>query len=188
MIAETSIVEKYARSGIEARLNFVLEHFDGMMELVDFFEKDLCEKIREDKLFNRRKLTGNTGIRVQTSGLSDTTFRDAERNVSLIQQIRSGSIDELLRDTDEDVVKRIEIISVRMMRSDYDSVHAAINILKPRARMELRDVLAGRKDLGEIAECTCCQYDSAKKRLYRNRRKVKELAIILINSRNRKIA
>ena len=73
MSAEESIVKIYAEAEDKERINIILEHFDNFIMLIDLFEEDLRNTLKEEKLYNKRAERGDPGVRVQTSGTGDPT-------------------------------------------------------------------------------------------------------------------
>ena len=77
MVNKVSIVEAYADASIEKKIEIILDNYTGFINIVDGYEQCLSIQIRNEREYNRRKNNGDLGIRVQTSGLSDTTAMDA---------------------------------------------------------------------------------------------------------------
>jgi len=178
MSAEESIVQIYARANDPMRINIIFEHFDNFISLVDMFEEDLHCVLKEEKRVNKRDERGDTGVRVQTSVIGDPTGNEATNNVQLMRDMQSGSIAEALKGTDDDIDHETEILTLRMMRSDYRAINKAIEQLKPKPRTELKDILCGVRDLSTIADDTKSGYDATKHRLNRSRGKVRRRGIV----------
>ncbi|WP_026653325.1 hypothetical protein [Butyrivibrio proteoclasticus] len=183
MSAEESIVKIYAEAEDKERINIILEHFDNFIMLIDLFEEDLRNTLKEEKLYNKRAERGDPGVRVQTSGTGDPTGNEATNNVQLARDLQSGNIEQVMRGADEDMEHRDDIETLKMMRSDYSDIIKAIETLKPKPRAELKDILNGVKDISKVAEDSNSGYDATKHRLTRSRGKVRKRAICLIRAR-----
>ncbi len=178
MSAEESIVKVYARANDPMRINIIFEHFDNFISMVDMFEEDLHCVLKEEKRINKRDERGDTGVRVQTSVIGDPTGNEATNNVQLMRDMQSGSIAEALKGADDDIDHETEIMTLRMMRSDYRAINKAIEQLKPGLRADLKEVLNGAKDLTDLAEDGNSSYNAAKQRMNRARGKVRRLGIV----------
>lgn len=181
-----SIVKIYAEAEDFKRIDIIFEHFDNFIRLIEMFEEGLRDTLKEEKLYNKRTERGEIGIRVQTSGCSDPTGNSAAGNIDLLNDMRIGSIDSALKGVDEDLDHRIEIETLRIMRSDYFAIIKAIEHLRPRQRAELTDSLNGTRDISTIADDSNSGYEATKHRLNRNRRKVRKLAIVYMREDRRK--
>ena len=188
MLSEKSFVRVYAEAEDMERINIIFKHFDNFQRLIEMFEEDLRNTIKEEKQFNKRSERGDLGVRVQTSFNGDPTGNGAVRELELVQDIRSGNITKALKGADEDMDHQTEIATLKMMRSDYSDIVKAIETLKPRPRAELMDALNGIRDLSTIAEDSKSDYDATKLRLNRNRNKVRKAAICLMNEKRRRWA
>ena len=186
MAAENDFLLIYAESDNGKRIDIIFEHYDNFLELADMFEGRLFDDIKEEKAFNRREARGDLGIRVQTSGKSDPTCMEATGNLTLIQDIQDGNIDDAMKGADEDMKHDIQIQALQDMRTDYKDLNDAMVILPRKQRNEVKDLLTGERDLQQIADDSKNYYDSAKSRVYRNRSKVKKKAIEFIEDTRRK--
>ena len=186
MAAENDFLLVYAESDNRKRIDIIFEHYDNFLDLADMFEERLFDDIRQEKAFNRREARGDLGIRVQTSGKSDPTCMEATGNLTLIQDIQEGNFDGALKGADEDMKHDIQLQALQDMRTDYKDLNDALIILPAKERKEVRDLLTGERDLQQIADDSKNYYESAKSRVYRNRRKVKKKAIEFIEDTRRK--
>ena len=188
MVAKNDIVQDYASSEIDGRIEIIFKHYENFIDIVDMFEDNICDQITEEKRFNRRAEIGDCGVRVQTSRKSDPTASTASNHFDSIIDIRRGNLEKLLEYTDDAEGHREEIETLELMRRDYTSVTSAMSVLSTKDRTELKDVLNKEKAIVDIIESTGNLYESVKSRLYRNRRKVKIQATELINRRMGKAA
>lgn len=83
MITGAMIVTKYGDSTKERRLDMICKYYPCFLEIVDSFIEDMEDDIRNEQDYNRRASLGDLGVRVQTSGLSNRTQKEAVRNVIL---------------------------------------------------------------------------------------------------------
>ena len=79
MITGAMIVTKYGDSTKERRLDMICKYYPCFLEIVDSFIEDMEDDIRNEQDYNRRASLGDLGVRVQTSGLSNRTQKEAVR-------------------------------------------------------------------------------------------------------------
>ena len=97
MITGAMIVTKYGDSTKERRLDMICKYYPCFLEIVDSFIEDMEDDIRNEQDYNRRASLGDLGVRVQTSGLSNRTQKEAVRNVSLEHLTTATTVSNLLR-------------------------------------------------------------------------------------------
>ena len=55
MLSEKSFVRVYAEAEDMERINIIFKHFDNFQRLIDMFEEDLRNTIKEEKQYNHRR-------------------------------------------------------------------------------------------------------------------------------------
>ena len=73
-----NIVEEYAQADIEAKIELIIRYYPNFLKIVDLHERELQYIIKQEKAYNRRKAKGDLGVRVQTFGISNPTFNEAD--------------------------------------------------------------------------------------------------------------
>ncbi len=168
MITGAMIVTKYGDSTKERRLDMICKYYPCFLEIVDSFIEDMEDDIRNEQDYNRRASLGDLGVRVQTSGLSNRTQKEAVRNVSLRNAILNGDFGGgELDDTDhtEDFIYNSE--TVRSMIADYNKFQKKIDGLLPPDKKLFLAYLQQETDLSQIAEESGIAYESAKQKIRR---------------------
>ena len=89
-MARRNIVELYGRSNVGKRVEIILDNYAMFNQMLDGYERSLSIVIRNEREFNRKRQLGESGIRVQTSNISDITARTAIENVSIQEAIHNG--------------------------------------------------------------------------------------------------
>ena len=95
MKVEANIVEQYADSDIDGRIEILIRYYPNFIRLVEAFEQSLSFIIKQEKEMKRRSSLGELGVRVQTSHLSDPTAREAIDNLMIEQAIREGDLSKI---------------------------------------------------------------------------------------------
>ena len=176
MVTKVSIVEAYADASIEKKIEIILDNYTGFINIVDGYEQCLSIQIRNEREYKRRKNNGDLGLRVQTSGLSDTTARIAMENVMIQEAIRKGNFDEALKGADDVEKHRKEMQTLINMRDDYVIVGSQINLLQGEDLKIFQQYLSQEMKITDIAIEENRGYDALQKRLKRSRKIVKSQA------------
>lgn len=185
MVVEANFYEVYLNQGYEQRINMILKNYTSFPRMIDGFEEELCDTIIEERAYNRRTEMGDLGVRVQTSGHSDPTFKAAMNHLTTLEIIRKEDLRSgALAGTDEVEKHIMEIRVLNMMRNDYKSVVRAIGAtLDDDERDELELTLKRKGQIAMISEERGIEVDSVRKRLKRSRLKVRKQAIVYMEKR-----
>ena len=89
-MARRNIVERYIRADIEKRVEIILDNYGMFNRILDGYEQSLSIVIRNERDYNRKRLLGDSGIRVQTSNIGDITAQTAVENVTIQRAIHDG--------------------------------------------------------------------------------------------------
>ena len=85
------------------------------------YEQSLSFIIKEEKAYARKSVMGDLGVRVQTSGTSDPTAKEAIENIMIMEAIQKGNLESVTSELDEQVVIKYqkEVVTIQNMREDY---------------------------------------------------------------------
>ena len=168
------IVDEYATADIKRRIEIILDNYPNFLEIMDGYEESLKFLIINDRKVSRRKGREDLGVRIQKSGISDTTADAAIERVMLSEAIRSGNMEEELKDMEcpEQYQREAEVI--REMRDDYSLVRSQIKTLPWTEYKVLDSYLNGSHDLLKLMDETESTYDGVKNRLKRARNHIRQ--------------
>ena len=128
-MARRNIVDRYIRATVEKRVEIILDNYATFNRILDGYEKSLSIVIRNERDFNRKKQLGDSGIRVQTSNISDITAQTAIENVEIQEAIHDGDWRTATKGSDNIFEHRLEIETIGQMRDDYDIVTGQLSAL-----------------------------------------------------------
>lgn len=74
---EANIVKQYEEANVSGRIEILIKYYPNFIRLVEGYEQSLSFIIKEEKAYKHRQAKGELGVRVQTSGMSDPTAREA---------------------------------------------------------------------------------------------------------------
>lgn len=181
-MARRNIVDLYSRSNVGKRVEIILDNYAMFNQLLDGYERSLSIVIRNERDFNRKRKLGDSGIRVQTSNISDITAKTAIENVSIQEAIHNGDYYEALKGADNFTKHREEIETICRMRDDYGIVTGQLSVLQKEEYDFYLPYINGEKGCFEIAADEGLSPDAVRMRLYRYRSIVKESAIPFMES------
>lgn len=168
------MVDEYSTADIMGRIEIILLNFTNFPEIVEGFEESLKFLIVNERRTNKRNAVGEPGVRIQTSGCSDTTADSAIESVMLTNAIRSGNMEEELQGIEccEEYQHEAEIL--KDMREDYELVKSQIKTLPWDEYRVLDSYLEGNKDLANLSAESNCTYDAIRNRLKRAKNRVRK--------------
>lgn len=148
MKCNVNMVERYAESEVEERVKIIMQNYPNFIPFIEGYEKTLVIIIAQEKEYRRKQMHADLGVRVQTSGVSDPTARQAIDNVMIMDAIRNGDIDGISKDLDEEMrsMHEMEIKTLQNMRQDYEIFRDTFHVLDPSmADVFERYLKCGRK-------------------------------------------
>lgn len=132
----TKLVEDYSKGNPKERFKLIYKNYRVFPKIVDSYEIGVYNRIICEKEYNRRqKMTGmeELGVRVQSGGKSDRVAREAIEHVIIEQAIKDGDFaGDLLKDTDEPAKHMRDILTIKMMRQEYEVFDSHLRALPPR--------------------------------------------------------
>ena len=96
MSGGANIVEQYAGADVPARIELLIKYYPNFIRLVEGYEQSLSFIIKEEKAYARKSVMGDLGVRVQTSGTSDPTAKEAIENIMIMEAIQKGKLENAI--------------------------------------------------------------------------------------------
>ena len=174
-MARRNIVERYSRATVEKRIEIILDNYGSFNRILDGYEKTLSIVIRNERDYNRKRQLGDSGIRIQTSNISDITAQTAVENVTIQEAIHEGDWVTALKGADNLDKHRREIETICQMRDDYGIVTGQLSVVLQKEEYDFYlPYINGEKGCFEIAADEGLSPEAVRMRLYRYRSIVKE--------------
>ncbi|MBO4347907.1 MAG: hypothetical protein J5840_09760 [Lachnospiraceae bacterium] len=131
-ITEDKLVDTYAKSSAKERFKLIYKNYEIFPQLIDCCEVSQFNRIIGEKEYNRKaKNGGDLGVRVKNSRLSNPTQDKAIENVTVEKAIQECDFsDDLLKDTDDAEAHRRCILTINMMKRDYEVFDANLKALR----------------------------------------------------------
>ena len=152
-VTDEQLVDAYSKGNPQQRFQLIYKNYEVFPQLVDCFEIGLFNRILCEKEYNRLKKNGDLGVRIQTSNRSDPTARMAIEHVMIRDAIKECNINgDLLKDTDNPEKNKRDILTLHMMRREYEVFDSSLKALPGNEfRITYSYLHEGRK-LVQIAE------------------------------------
>ena len=187
MAAEASIVKQYEDADFSKRVDIMLDNYASFATQIEICFEGIKYRIKEDRAFTRRQEKGDLGVRVQASGTSNPTEREALENIEIDEALKkkdfSGSIFKNVDDVE--AIKR-EIYIMEIMRLDYQMLILQIKLLKKKDQKLLQDYLVNGMALEEIADAENVAYETIRTRIKRAKSRVKCSMVSFLDQNGRR--
>lgn len=169
------IFEEYAIGTPHDRFVLIYKNYGVFENVIKSFEHSVFRQIRDEKEYNRKHRGTSIeelGVRVQSGGMpSDVTAKLAMTNAMIKDAIRLADFDgELLEDTDEPELHKRNILTIHMMKDDFEEFQIHLKNLDPKAyRITMKHILKSARG-EDVAKEEDIEYQSYKNILYTSRK------------------
>ena len=171
-ITEEQLVDAYGKGDPRERFMLIYRNYEVFLKLVDSYEVGIFNRILCEKEYNRRKRNGDDlGVRIQTSNLSDPTAQMAIEHVMIRDAIRECNFSgDLLKDTDNPDEYRRDILTICMMRREYEVFDNCLRSLPGKEFSVTYRCIRRERSLPQIAEDDDRAYQTIKNLVAKTRR------------------
>lgn len=172
---KTNIIKKYEAANIYHRVDIICSNYNNFLGIIEGYTEGLCYMIMNERRKNLQDNFDLLGVRIQKSGVcNDSTANEAINSVMIKKAIKecdfSGGFFEGIEEKE-----RIREIAktLQLMRLDFHLFNHQLNVLDKQEGCIFLDYLHRNKDLMEIAEEHGIQYESARQKIRRIKKKMK---------------
>lgn len=117
-----NIVELYAESNLDEKINILILHYKRIEKLLEGCEQNLGFYVRQAKARQISKARGDLGVRIQKSTLNDPTYNEAVSNIEIKKAIDDRDyrfLDDYLEDDEVMTIVRNELSCIDDIREDF---------------------------------------------------------------------
>jgi hypothetical protein len=163
-ITEEKLVDRYGQGNPHERFMLIYKNYEVFLKLIESYETGLFNRILYEREYNLRAKNGeDIGIRVQTNRFRDPTARKAIENIMIREAIEEANDSgNILKDTDDPEKHKRDILTLRMMRREYEVFNTSLNALTGREYRITYRYIQKEKKLEEIADDENLAYQSIK--------------------------
>ena len=171
-----NIAEQYASGDVAARIELLIKYYPNFLRLVEGYEQSLSFIIKEEKAYIRKSRRGDIGVRVQTSGIGDTTAQAAIENIMIMEAIQKGSLEEIASELEEEVMVKYqtEVTTLQNMKEDYQILQSSFFYLEPDAAENFKKYLSCGRHTDRLAEDLNTSQEAVKMQMCRTKKIVTE--------------
>lgn len=177
-VAKANAIRIYAKQSASGKVDFICRNYPNFIGIVDGYTEGLKYMIEEEKALTARNAVGDTGVRVQKSGLSDPTAKKAINNVitrdAIIDCDFSGGVLDGVQDPDR-YMRDADIL--KQMRKHYALFNEQMKSLQKNEYDFFLAYLLREKKLIELADEEGIGYDSLCQKANKTKKKVKVLMV-----------
>lgn len=139
VIYQNQFQKEYFLADSRGKIDIILSNYVTFQHQLSGIKKGIKLDIKVDQDFRFRKEKGDLGVRVRTSGYSDSTAREAIRNVELDRAFDENDLEGELEKTSEPDVFRGQIRMLHSMEEDFLIIQAVIDMLTLQDGNTLKD-------------------------------------------------
>ena len=153
-ITEDKLVESYGKATPRERFRLIYKNYSIFPQLVDCYETGLFNRILFEVEYNRRKKNDDDlGVRIQTSHRSDPTAAKAIEHIMIRDAIEECNFSgNILKETDNPEKHKRDILTIHMMRREYEVFDSCLKTLPGREYRITYDYIHKDRKVSEIAE------------------------------------
>ena len=178
-ITEEKLVDRYGQGNPHERFMLIYKNYEVFLKLIESYEIGLFNRILYEREYNLRAKNGDdVGIRIQTNRISDPTARQAIENI-LIREVIEEEKDSgnILKDTDNPEKHKRDIITLHMMRREYEVFETSLKALTGRDYRITYRYIHKEQKLEKIAEEEDMAYQSIKNLIAATRKTLEQRII-----------
>lgn len=184
MAVVQNIVKRYDAASVTKRVDMILDNYAIFGSIIDGYESDLIIDIIDERAYARKSMLGDTGVRVQTSNISDVTFSIVAEHEEVARAVRGYDYFTALKGVKNTIPYIRTMETLKLMRIDYETVSTRIKFLQPQEYQLYSRYLSKLQTVDILADELGISYEAYKSRIYRCRCIVKQLSVEAIDSRN----
>ena len=177
MATKASFITNYGNSKPAKRIDIILDYYQDFPTIIEGQQESLVYRIKNERDYVRQSRSGDLGVRVQSSGTSNPTLREAIENLSIQAAVNGEeNMDELLQYVDRKEVKEIfrEFFILQKMREEYRLLTNQLLLLSSKEKKIFKFFIEGNRDFQDLAEAAGIQNDSARRRIWQIKKKIKD--------------
>lgn len=174
MVEGHSIVGTYYRLEPKERINFMYRNYSNFPAVMDKYESDLVDMIKDLLAAARRDALGDLGVRIQTGAMlkdpvGNIACEDDEIDRCLHDINYNGSIYEYINEPDE-VLRGV--VELGLMQWEYDKLCKGIKALQKKDYEVIFPFINQDCGLQELSVKLQYDPDTMKNKIYRIRKKL----------------
>lgn len=184
---DSVFINSYYDSGAEKRLGMLLDHYSSFPGFIRTLQFQTTYKIDAEFDSMNADSAELLGVRVQTSGLANITESKGMRLAELTKAFDTGVVDrDLLKGIEDAENYRMEIWVIYSMKKDYELVDGVIKNLDENDYPFYSEYLKRKRELKALADEYGMEYETARKRIARIRRQIKNSTLCCMMKRCKK--
>ena len=175
-----SFIDEYGNLRPEKRLDVILDHFRDFPSIIEGHKKILVLKIKNERDYLHKPQKDELGTVVLTSRKSDPTARRAVDNVYVEELIHKGDdISELVQGMEHEDKKMFcrQFHILMKMQEEYAILESQLMLMNDNDKKFFELYSDCGHDFQYIADQEGILYDSARRRVWKIRKAIKNSAI-----------
>lgn len=176
-MTKLSFLDKYGNAKPNKRADIMLDHYRDFPSIIDGHKKILVLRIKNEREYNMKSHKDELGTAITESKLSDPTANTAVENVYIEELIEGGGdISELVKGMGYSQKRGFsrQFRILMKMEEEYAILEAQLLLMSSNEKKIFELYSESGHDFQQIADMEGIQYDSARRRIWMIRKKIKE--------------
>ncbi len=180
--SKENILDEYDHSNVNKKINIILSNYPCFDEIMNGFEECLTIMIKYEIKGNKSSNTDELGIRIQSSGMSDTTAANALENIVIEDAIHKGTLNDLFKNYEcsQELLHKIDVIN--SMREDYRVLLGLMKTMNVQKDSSFISYVNGN-DIQKICDQTNKTYEGVRSSIKRSKKRFHKMATQLFNEK-----
>lgn len=180
-MSKLNFLDNYGNSGPDKRVDIILDHYRDFPSIIEGQKKILVLKIKNERDYLRKPKKDELGTVILKSGIADPTAKQAIEHIYIEELVQKGDdIAELLQSMENEDKKlfyrQFHILS--KMQEEYAILEGQVLLMNSNEKKVFKLYSECGHDFQFIADQEGIQYDSARRRIWEIRRRIKNNAIL----------
>lgn len=160
-------LHQYSKSDSECKAKFILKNYEQFPKIIAGYESNWAVIIKAEKRYNEKIASGDPGVRIQKSGISNPTMNEAIANLEISTARSENDLRHILKGTDNLDQHVKDKLIIQDMQDDYTIMCNAIHALGNKEEVMFLRYLTREKDaLQDLADEFKMDLANFKKQIY----------------------
>ena len=175
-MSKLNFLDNYGNLEPDKRVDIILDHYRDFPSIIEGQKKILVLKIKNERDYLRRPKKDDLGTVILSGGIADPTAKQAVEHVYIEELVRKGDdISELMQCMENEDKKAFyrQFHILNKMQEEYAILEGQLMLMNSNEKKVFKLYTECGHDFQFIADQEGIQYDSARRRVWEIRKKIK---------------
>ena len=169
------------------RLDYLLTNYRDLDQIIHRKKQSLAYLVSNEIAYAKKKSKGDIGVDIsKTNELISQTEAEAIEHVLVMESIENGKLnEELIKNLPDTERINKELFDINLLMNEYHLLICHMESLPLEAKKDFIPYINGKTTIYKLAEKYFIEPESAKQRLYRIRKQLKETVLFYMKEYGR---